>query len=72
MKYSSSKEKLDQMHEVLDRELQMIAPNNRREREDLRFSSGLNEEKRKGRPAVYDHCVRDVDISGKRNEILDL
>lgn len=67
MKYSTSREKLDQMHEVLDRELQMIAPNNRRDREELRFSTGMVEEKRKPRPVAYDHCVRDIDITGKRN-----
>lgn len=50
----------------------MIAPSNRRDREDLRFSTGAAEEKKKQKPVAYDHCVRDIDITGKRNEIMDL
>lgn len=72
------------MHEALDRELEQItAPprssSSRRDREELRYSSNIDDPRRaplaapaSTKPVVFDHQVRDSDIRAKRNELGDL
>jgi nitrate reductase cytochrome c-type subunit len=80
MKYSTSKEKLSQLHEELDRELEQInvqpriSTGSRRDKEELRFNSNFDEPKRPPayKPPTIDHNVRDVEIKTKKNEINEL
>ena len=75
--YSTSREKLSQMHEALDRELEMAvnAPKQKtkREKDTYRFVPDTDDNKKStltnisNKPVTYDHEVRETDIKSKKN-----
>lgn len=80
MKYSSSKEKLSQIHEELDRELELASAiprgslGSRKDKEELRYHSNLDEVKRPNayKPVTFDYSAKETDIRTKKHEINEL
>lgn len=80
MKYSTSKEKLSQIHEELDRELELASAipraslGSRKDKEEFRYHSNLDEARKPNayKPVTFDHSVKETDIRTKKHEINEL
>ena len=82
MRYSTSREKLDLMHDELDKELEMagmpLKGKRKTDREEYRFVSELDDNKKStlsnisNKPSVYEYDVSENDVKTKKTEISDL
>ncbi len=69
------------MHQVLDRQLQLVngvKGKVKRDRTDYRFISDLDDNKKStlsnisNKPVIYQHEVKDIHITNKQNQITEL